>query len=107
MEKDTAGELLTKALVQVTKDLQEIITEDSTYNQQDLDRITKKVIRDMNSELRKEERVLLQGSLEVLLLALANYSLIEKEIFKKSGLNYSTNRVKILNKVFEIMSEDL
>jgi len=107
MEKDTAGALLGKALIQITEDIEEMLSSRDTFDPKELNKLTKELILDMNTELRKEKRQVLQSSLELLLLALANYSMIEKAIFKEAGINYSVNRKEILNKVYTIMSKDL
>ena len=102
-----AGTHLGKALVTITEDLKNMMEEDGTIASEVLHEFTRQVVVDMNEVLQKETNEIAQGTLNIILLALANYSVIEKRIFQAAGIEISPERKAILDKVYETMSKDL
>ena len=106
-ELGTSGESLAKALMGVADNIKLLMDDGGRVSPEDMTNLTRAFIENMNQELRKESRDMVQGALNVVLLALANYSLIERSIFEMANLEYTPARKEVLDKVYVVMSEGI
>ena len=108
MENKKAGNLLAMALTLLTKEVESLMDKDGRVSSTELKQLTKTVIEDMNSEFRSEnETLIVHSALNIVLLSLANYSIIERKIFEASNIKCPPSRKAVLDKLYAVMSKGL
>lgn len=98
-----AGSLLAETIKELSSSIGSVVSEEGMVTKEAMGKLLQEVVSDFNSSM-KDNTMITQGSLDILLLALANYSLLERQVIEGSGLKLdNSTRNTVLDKTYHIM----
>ena len=100
---DTSGQLLAKAIKTLNDEIGSTVTEEGLITKESMSKLLYKVILNFNTEMSNNSTIS-QGSLDIILLTLSNYSIIERRILEASGRKLDNKtRNTVLEKSFHML----
>lgn len=98
------GTLLAKSVCKLSSKIASRLDENNSISPEEGNKLLFEVVTSFNKEMSKNGYIT-AGAFDILLMAVANYSLLERKIMAKSGRNVDTeSRKQIIEKAFKMIT---